>query len=245
MHCRTRFRKSKDVSVSCCVSLVPLLIPVSGGGQYAFIKSWRSPLRSQAPKLCCTALATKFYTMADRILLEQCSFGPPVDRPFALIHKAFENFADVTPDTLAAVHNKSSVTYGELEAAANRLSHDLVSLGVKLYQRISLVVSRSIEMLVAILAVLKCGCQYIPLNGQVVTQKTLLHIIQDADVQLVLCLERFKLQCLDPFNPGVKVKVVDGYHDQEHQPSCRLDYDIDLADGAYIIYTSGLSAYMP
>ena len=179
---------------------------------------------------------------ADQTRLQQHSRGSIQARPTTLIHNAFEHFADSIPSALAAVHGSRTITYAELETAANVLSHKLVLLGAQPRQRICLVVSRSLEMLVGILAILKCGCQYIPLDEKVVTQKTLHHIVRDAAVQIILCFEAFQFKCFDPFNPSIHIEILEGCFEERGLPSRRLDYHISPSDGAYIIYTSGTTA---
>ena len=176
---------------------------------------------------------------ADQSRLQQCSRGSIEKRSIKLIHNAFEHFADSFPSALAAVDGSRTITYAELETAANALSHKLVLLGAQPRQRICLVVSRSLEMLVGILAILKCGCQYIPLDEKVVTQKTLHHIVRDAAVQIVLCFEAFRSKCFDPSNPFIHIETLEGCLEERALPWPRLDYHISPSDGAYIIYTSG------
>ena len=176
---------------------------------------------------------------ADQTRLQQCSRGSIQERPITLIHNAFEHFADRIPFALAAVHGSRTITYAELETAANVLSHKLVLLGARPRQRICLVVSRSLEMLVGILAILKCGCQYIPLDEKVVTQKTLHHIVRDAAVQIILCFEAFRTKCFDPTNPFIHIETLEGCFEERGSPTRRVDYHISPSDGAYIIYTSG------
>ncbi len=177
--------------------------------------------------------------IADQIVLQQFCRGPRANRPFALIHKAFEYFADTSPTAVAAFHNNRTVTYGKLEAAANVLSHKLLAYGLQPRERVCLVVSRSIEMLVAIIAILKCGCQYIPLDGKVVTDQTLLHIVHDTAARFILCLKEFRTKCSNYSDPGTQIQLIDGCVEDRTFPPKRLECSVKPTDGAYIIYTSG------
>ena len=179
--------------------------------------------------------------LADQILLQQFCKGPPADRLFDLIHKAFEHFADANPSTVAAIHDDRSITYGELETAANVLGHKLIARGLQPRERVCLVVSRSIEMLIAIFAILKCGCQYIPLDGNVVTDQTLLDIVHDAKARFILCLEVFRMKSMDNSDASTLIEVIDGCIEERRFSRKRLDCSMKPTDGAYVIYTSGSS----
>ncbi|MGO7733585.1 AMP-binding protein, partial [Rhizobium johnstonii] len=88
-----------------------------------------------------------------------------VDYPaHALVHELFEEQVALSPEAVALVFEEESLTYGALEARANRLAHHLVSLGVKPDERVAICVERSIEMVVGLLAVLKAGGAYVPLD---------------------------------------------------------------------------------
>ncbi|KAF4545955.1 Nonribosomal peptide synthetase 12 protein [Lasiodiplodia theobromae] len=173
----------------------------------------------------------------DKDLFNQFGRGQTIPRPFTLIHKAFEHFADIQPNQAAATHNGETITYGMLDCEANCLANLLVQQGLQPRQRVCVVVQRSIPMLIAILAVLKTGCQYIPIDGGVVTEQMLSHIFRDTQAPVILCLKKFE----------EKVKRMAAYDQQicvidDAQPATsaeRLDVAVDEKDGAYIIYTSG------
>ncbi|CAM5480224.1 D-alanine--D-alanyl carrier protein ligase [Streptomyces violaceorubidus] len=80
------------------------------------------------------------------------------------LHEAFEARADAAPDAVAVVQGADRLTYGEVNAAANRLAHHLRSLGVGPDDRVGLCLDRSAQLLVAELAVLKAGGADVPLD---------------------------------------------------------------------------------
>ena len=69
-----------------------------------------------------------------------------------------------TPEAVAVSCEGRSMTYRELEEAANRLAHLLAGQGVGPGERVALLLSRSAEAIVAILAVLKTGAAYLPID---------------------------------------------------------------------------------
>src|SRR5262249_2812316 len=80
------------------------------------------------------------------------------------IHELFESQAGRTPEAIALAHRDRQLTYGELNARANRLAHFLRELGVGPDSRVALCLERELEMVVGLLAVLKAGGAYVPLD---------------------------------------------------------------------------------
>src|SRR6185295_18087466 len=85
----------------------------------------------------------------------------PSDR---CIHELFEEQVCRDPEAAAVVYEDTSLSYGELNAKANRLAHHLIGLGVKPDSRVAICVERSLEMVVGLLAILKAGGAYVPLD---------------------------------------------------------------------------------
>ncbi|ATQ77348.1 non-ribosomal peptide synthetase [Massilia violaceinigra] len=82
----------------------------------------------------------------------------------ACIHQLFEQQVERTPHATAAEQEGRALSYGELNARANQLAHHLRQLGVQPDQRVAICAPRSLDMLVAILGVLKAGAAYVPLD---------------------------------------------------------------------------------
>ncbi|WP_159945525.1 MULTISPECIES: non-ribosomal peptide synthetase, partial [unclassified Nocardiopsis] len=84
-------------------------------------------------------------------------------RPRALVHELFEDRAAETPDAVALVSGDESLTYAELDARANRLAHRLAALGAEPESAVAVLMDRSVQQMVATLAIVKCGAAYVPL----------------------------------------------------------------------------------
>ncbi|MFD8691639.1 amino acid adenylation domain-containing protein [Streptomyces sp. NPDC059651] len=87
------------------------------------------------------------------------------------LHDAFEARAGQRPDATAAVHEGTRFTFGEVNAAANRLAHHLRSLGIGPDARVGLCLERSPELLIAMLGILKAGGAYVPLDPDYPAQR--------------------------------------------------------------------------
>ncbi|OKK04806.1 non-ribosomal peptide synthetase [Streptomyces sp. CB03234] len=90
--------------------------------------------------------------------------GVTVPGSDALVHELIEAQAARTPDTIALVDGDAEISYAELEARANRLAHALAARGAGPEQRVALALERSADLVVALLAVLKSGAAYVPLD---------------------------------------------------------------------------------
>ena len=101
------------------------------------------------------------------------------------IHQLFEDQVRKSPEAPAVVHEDRVLSYGELNAEANRLAHHLVGLGVVADARVAICVERSAAMVIGLLAILKAGGAYVPLDPAYPSER-LSQIVTDASPSLVL-----------------------------------------------------------
>ncbi|PNY29399.1 Nonribosomal peptide synthetase 5 [Tolypocladium capitatum] len=173
------------------------------------------------------------------------SHGELVDRPFPTLTAAFYHQASSYPSSVA-VRDLSGVTpreltYRDLAGHAQALALRLRGLGVQPHQRVPLVVKRGLEMLVGIWAILSCGAQYIPLDGGIVPDSTIRHVVDQSEGEIVLCLSSTEHRIRNLF-PGLIPVAIDRC--MTAQADFSTDHWIDLAfphSGCYVIYTSGPS----
>jgi non-ribosomal peptide synthetase component F len=179
----------------------------------------------------------------DRIALSQFGQGPHRPVPHLNVHGAFESKVDSHPDVTAAVFEHTTVTYQQLDTAANRLANYLLASGLQPKERVCLVVSRSLEMLVGIFAILKAGCQYVPIDGGVASGKQLDHIFHDTAVNHILCLPKFKnrVQLFAKASARITLLALGSYFEQSSE---RPVAKCDPSHGCYAIYTSGKGQYL-
>ncbi|MBP2239426.1 amino acid adenylation domain-containing protein, partial [Sinorhizobium kostiense] len=121
-----------------------------------------------------------------RYLLEELN-RTDADYPSELcVHELFEAQVRRTPDAVAVVHEDEELSYGALNAEANRLAHHLIGLGVKPDQPVAICVERSPAMVVGLLAILKAGGAYLPLDPAYPCAR-LRQVLDDAAPRLLLC----------------------------------------------------------
>ncbi|MGY4306615.1 amino acid adenylation domain-containing protein [Bradyrhizobium sp. USDA 4369] len=101
------------------------------------------------------------------------------------VHELFEAQVERTPEAIAVVHEGRRLSYAELNAQANRLAHHLRERGVKPDDRIAILLERSIELIVAELAALKCGAAYVPLDPEAPAER-LTFMFGDCEASIAL-----------------------------------------------------------
>ncbi|KAI0070625.1 nonribosomal peptide synthetase 12 [Panus rudis PR-1116 ss-1] len=171
----------------------------------------------------------------DASLFFRFGFGTKQTPPFSCVHHAFEHHASAQPFAIAVEHCGSSITYSELDRMANGLAQRLRVMGVRAGTRVCLLVQRSIAMVVGILAILKAGAAYVPLDGGIVTQSTLEHVLHDSQSILALCLREYV-----PRVSAVPALCLEEEIDSLSSSQYAKPEDLSSpSDSAYIIYTSG------
>ena len=149
------------------------------------------------------------------------------------VHELVEAQAARTPEAIAVVYGDTRLTYAELDAGANRLAHRLRALNVRPGDRAAIALERSIELVVAQLAILKCGAAYVPLDRSAPPQRQAF-MVADCEARVVVTAAG----AIAPEMPGVTrvdidLKTLPGPDTRDWEPS---------ADGeaiAYVMYTSG------
>jgi amino acid adenylation domain-containing protein len=137
-----------------------------------------------------------------------------------------------TPDATAVEAEGGRLTYAELNVRANRLAHLLREEGVRPGAVVGVFARRSADLVVGLLAVLKAGAAYLPLDPDQPDDR-LAFMLTDADVKLVLTAS-----LLAPRLPA-DVRAVLLEQTLEEQPAGDPEPLAGPADPAYLIYTSG------
>src|SRR5262245_34780729 len=101
------------------------------------------------------------------------------------LHHLFEQSADRAPGQVALVCGGERLTYADLDRRANRLAHHLIAGGVSPGSRVGLLVERSVEAYAALLAVLKCGAAFVPLDCSFPADR-IAFIAEDAGLKVLL-----------------------------------------------------------
>ncbi len=154
----------------------------------------------------------------------------------------FVRQAAATPTRIAAEWRDRSMTYAELDAETNRLARALRAQGVGRDVRVGLCVERGLDMLVSVLAVLKAGGVYVPLDPAFPSAR-LAYYAQDAGMALLLTSSTVANAPRD-WRPDGAARTIELDRDQQWRdgdasPLPSTPQDAGADDPAYIIYTSG------
>ncbi|WP_182880432.1 non-ribosomal peptide synthase/polyketide synthase [Microbispora sp. H10949] len=171
-----------------------------------------------------TAGELPLLTSAERERVLARGTGNALDVPDATVAEVFEDQARRTPDATALVCGADALTYAELNGRANRLARHLVGQGAGPGQVVALALPRSAGMVAAILAVLKAGAVYLPIDPGLPADRVAL-MLRDADPVLVL-------------DAPVNEAVLAGHADTDLTDADRLG-PVRGDTAAYMIYTSG------
>ncbi|WP_029573783.1 AMP-binding protein, partial [Pseudomonas syringae] len=151
------------------------------------------------------------------------------------IHELFEAQVERTPQAVAVVHGDIRLNYRELNNRANQLAHHLRDIGVKPDSRVAICVERSEAMVVGLLAILKAGGGYVPLDP-VYPEDRIAYMLQDSAPAAVLAqnmtlglLADVSVPLINLDDAALQAQSVQNPHVPGLTP----------AHLAYVIYTSG------
>ncbi|TMP29964.1 hypothetical protein CWB99_07700 [Pseudoalteromonas rubra] len=159
------------------------------------------------------------------------------------IHQLFEQHAEMQPNQIAVTYECRSLTYGELNSQANQLARYIRTQATLTPDAIvGLYAERSIEMVVALLAILKAGAAYLPLDPSLPDGR-LAHMLEDAGVELVLSHAQHPLPV--PFT-GQEIILAQCLNDSSSDLVQLSPLNLSVRELglharnlAYVIYTSG------
>ncbi len=155
------------------------------------------------------------------------------------VHQLFEEQVERRPDAEAVVFEDEALTYRALNDRANELAIELQSLGVGPETRVAICMRRSLEMMVGLLAILKAGGCYVPLDPNYPKER-LAFMLEDARVPVLLTQE--KLQHALKFEmPNLRLLCIDAARPKlaGSKPTALPQSGVQAENLAYVMYTSG------
>ncbi len=165
----------------------------------------------------------------------EVGMNPPLAITNDCLHLAFEQQARLNPNAPALRHNELTLSYEQLNERANQLAHELLAKGVVSETRIGLCLSRGPDLIAAILAVLKCGCAYVPLDPSY-PEARLLTLLTAADAELVV-IEDMALVKRWPKRRVLPIQEL--LEQARNRPTDNPECPVDARQLAYLIFTSG------
>jgi amino acid adenylation domain-containing protein len=188
-------------------------------------------------------LTTLNEHIINEIQFTHALIGEHIDN-LPLAPQLFSALANSQPHANAVTFNQETLTYAELNEQSNQLAHYLTShYDIKPDTLIGLCISPNIDMIVSILAIIKSGAAYVPLDPNYPT-KRLAYMIDDAKLDIILSekslanhdiFNEFPNQFIAVDCPDLITKLA------KHPASSSPDIKIVAEQLAYVIYTSGTS----
>lgn len=139
------------------------------------------------------------------------------------------------PHEVALIYEGNQLTYGELASRTNRLARYLQTLGVGAGSIVPICVERSFEMVIGIIAILKAGAAYVPIDPTYPVQR-IAFILEDTGSNLLLIHSANENRW---HFPALTTVLLDNQNTCHHLPDHSLKLSIGAQQVAYVIYTSG------
>ncbi|WP_191488784.1 amino acid adenylation domain-containing protein [Pseudomonas sp. FEN] len=156
-----------------------------------------------------------------------------------LLHQLIEHQAAARPEAIAVRFEEQTLSYGELNRQANQLAHTLIEAGIRPDARVALCVERSLEMVVALLGILKAGAAYVPMDPGYPAER-LRHMLSDSAPGVLITTHALLTKLPTVTAP---VLCLDTDHERlsrqpQHNPDATA-LGLTPQHLAYVIYTSG------
>ncbi|EPL8004324.1 amino acid adenylation domain-containing protein [Klebsiella aerogenes] len=153
-----------------------------------------------------------------------------------LIHLALAEYATRTPNKIAVIHGNRSLTYQELHQLSNQLAHYLVSRGVKSGDSVGICFQPCLNTLMCILAILKTGAAYIPLDPMNPPERLKVISNQVDNLQFIFTT----VETRDNFSIDKQVILTDTFlKDLNNHPATAPEITVESDHLCYIVFTSG------
>jgi amino acid adenylation domain-containing protein len=160
--------------------------------------------------------------------------------PQACLHELFESQVERSPDAVAVINAAGEqLSYNELNARANQLAHLLIAIGVVPESRIALLLERSAETVISILAVLKAGASYLPLDPELPAERLSFMLVDGAPQVLITDMLEAVTPPLTTGLAVIRIHESGGLLNQQSPNNPKVV--VGPSNLAYAIYTSGSS----
>lgn len=125
-----------------------------------------------------------------RLLIKEWNYTDTHYRKSICLHHLFEDSARSNPDAIALSFEDQNITYAQLNRQANQLAHYLIARGIQPENLVGLSVERSLLMVLGVLAILKAGAAYVPLDPDYPTSR-IQFMLEDSKAAVLLTQQRF------------------------------------------------------
>lgn len=209
----------------------------AGETAHALAGRWRAVLAAVAAAPATLLRDLPLMGADEAAMVAAAAAGPERVLPDLLFSEAFAAVARVGASRPALRQGHVQLSYGELDARAERLARRLRALGVGPEVRVGLALARTPQLVVALLAVLKAGGAYVPLDPALPRERTAF-MIADSAPALVLTQSAFAAELAAAAGRALPLLCLDG-EEEEGSAAALPPGAVQAGNLAYCIYTSG------
>jgi amino acid adenylation domain-containing protein len=202
-----------------------------------FARAYETLLGGAAARPAARLSALPLLSPSERAELVGAGTGAAARAPLRWVHRRIAERAAQTPAAIAVVAGASTLTYGELQARANRLARRLRRFGVGVESRVGIAVDRCVALPVAVLGVLGAGASYVPLDPAYPAER-LAFMADDADLAVLIVSEEQDEARFAAYAPVLVRIAPDGTIEGEEEAT-PPPVELDALNLVYTIYTSG------
>ncbi|NDI35232.1 non-ribosomal peptide synthetase [Chengkuizengella sediminis] len=154
------------------------------------------------------------------------------------LHQCFEEQVEQNPDKIAVIYERGKLTYSDLNQKSNSLGRTLRNKGIKNDSIVAIMLDRSLEMMIGIMAILKSGGAYLPISPELPKER-IKYMLENSGVQTIICQEKY----MNKLKNEIKIEKLELINVEDKslytQDRTNLPHINTANDLAYIIYTSG------
>lgn len=195
----------------------------------------------------------EIFVQSPALPIEQIDFLTPAEKHQLLIEvndtqtnfpsektliQLFSDQVALTPNNVAVIFEDQKLTYEELEIKSNHLAQYLQNMGVISEALVAIYIERSLEMIIGLLAVMKVGATYVPLDPNYPKDR-IVTILNDARIQWLLTSHQFVSMFNENKYNNIKIISLDDQSIWKNNSSANLPLNYPSSQLAYVIYTSG------
>lgn len=159
--------------------------------------------------------------------------------PAEPLHQLISSTAGQYPDNIAVQFGERAINYKNLDEASNRLAALLIHKGVKKGDLVALAVNRSADMMIALLAILKAGAAYLPIDPEFPVERVK-YMLDDGGAKMLISPVDYKGYFI---SNAEEVLLEEALEASMALPPAPADVAVSGGDLAYLLYTSGTTGY--
>ena len=150
------------------------------------------------------------------------------------IYKLFEKQVAKTPNKVCLIFENKTLTFEQVNRLSNQLAYKLIKLGIGPNRIVGLMVNRSLEMIIGILAILKAGGCYLPIDPDYPPER-IQYMLDDSKSPLILTQKHLNTTFSMKNYLNIDLDNHETYSGNDNNPSVKISSE----DSSYVIYTSG------